>query len=253
MHTLLSEALADKKGDTIFTCFGIWHICFIVLFFAIGISLCLYLKKKNGEKRKQLIDLFINLAFFVYIADFFLMPFAYGEIDIEKLPFHICTAMCVMCFLSRHNKFFGKYKLQFAALGFLSNLIYLVYPAGVMWHEVHPLCYRVIQTLCFHGVMIVYGAIVLIFENDGFKWKKCYRDLIVIASMTIWALLGNALYNSELRMYNWFFVVRDPFNMFPQSIAPYIMPILNIVLFFTVEIFIYFIFSKIARRIKNKY
>jgi uncharacterized membrane protein len=248
MHTFLSELLSDKKGGMIFTCFGIWHICFIVLFFAIGIGLSLYLKDKDNEKRKRLISIFINLAFTIYIADFFLMPLAYSEIDIEKLPFHICTTMCIMCFLSRRNNFFAKFKLQFAALGFLSNLIYLVYPAGVMWHAVHPLSYRVIQTLFFHGVMMVYGMLVLIYEFKGFNWKTCYRDLIVTVLMTLWALLGNAIYNNQARVYNWFFVVRDPFNMFSQSIAPYIMPILNVVLFFVVEIFVYLIFSKITKQ-----
>jgi hypothetical protein len=66
--------------------------------------------------------------------------------------------------------------------------------------------------------------------------------------MTLWALLGNAIYNNQARVYNWFFVVRDPFNMFSQSIAPYIMPILNVVLFFVVEIFVYLIFSKITKQ-----
>lgn len=252
MHSILSELLADKKGGLVFSCFGFWHICFIVLFFAIGFFSCLYLKNKSNDKRTSIINIVINSAFGLYIVDFFLMPFAYDEIDIEKLPFHICTAMCVMCFFSRHNKFFGKYKLQFATLGFLSNFIYLMYPAGVMWYEVHPLSYRVIQTLFFHGIMTVYGMLVLVYEYDGFEWKKCYRDLVVIVSMTVWALLGNIMYNSESRIYNWFFVMQDPFYLLPKNIAPFIMPFLNIILFFAVEILVYLLFSKVSRSIRNQ-
>ena len=250
MYTFISELLSDKKGGVTFTCFGIWHICLVSLFFAIGIISCWYLKNKSADRRKRIIEFIINSAFGLYIADFFLMPFAYGEIDVEKLPFHICTAMSVACFLSRHNKFFGKYKLQFAALGFLSNLIYLMYPAGVMWYEIHPLSYRVIQTLCFHGMMAVYGAMVLIYESDAFDWKKCYRDLSVIVFMTLWAMLGNTLYNSELRVYNWFFVVQDPFYILSQSIAPYIMPLLNITLFYAVEMLVYCLFQQVTKRVK---
>ena len=252
MYEFLRNLLSDKNGGEIFTCFGVWHICYIVSFLAIDICVCLYLRNKDSKERKLFTDGFINLAFITYIADFFLMPFAYGEIDIEKLPFHICTAMCVMCFLSRYNNFAKKYKLQFAVLGFISNLVYLVYPAGIMWHGVHPLSYRVIQTLSFHGIMMVYGLLVLMYESEEFEWKKCYKDFFVIASMTLWALVGNAMYNSELRLYNWFFVVQDPFNLFPQSFAQYIMPILNIVIFLTVEFFVYFIFLKIARQLKNE-
>ncbi len=251
MHYVLSEVLSDKKGGITFKCFGLWHICFIFVFLLIAVAVSIYLKNKNTDKKKSVINVFINTAFCLYVADFFLMPFAYGEIDIEKLPFHICTAMCVMCFLSRHNKFIAKYKLQFAALGFLSNLIYLLYPAGVMWHAVHPLSYRVIQTLCFHGIMMVYGVLVLMFEKDSFQWKKCYRDLIVITLMTLWALLGNIMYNNDLRLYNWFFVVQDPFNMFPKSVAQYIMPPLNILLFFAVEMITYFIFLKSDKKLKK--
>jgi len=243
MFKFLSELLSDKKGHLVFTCFSGMHFAYIALFIALAVFACIYVMNK-GNRKKRIIDFVITVAFGLYILDFFLMPFAYGEIDIEKLPFHVCTAMCVICFLSRHNVFLSKFRLQLGMLGFLSNLVYLIYPAGVMWHGVHPLSYRVIQTLTFHGVMVVYGALVVVWESDEFCWKKCYKDLIVIASMTAWAWLGNTLYNSESRVYNWFFVVRDPFNMFPGSIAPYIMPVLNVCIFFAVECLLYLIISK---------
>lgn len=251
MFEFLSNLLSDRKGGTVFTCFGIWHICFIISFLALGVFSCVYLKNKDADSRKSKIELFVNFAFGLYVADFFLMPFAYGEIDVEKLPFHICTAMCVACFLSRHNRFFARYKLQLAALGFLSNLIYLVYPAGVMWYQTHPISYRVIQTLSFHGIMAVYGALVMLYESEGFEWKKCYRDLIVIVSMTLWALLGNTMYNSDLRVYNWFFLTRDPFYILPQGVAAYVMPFLNVFLFLIVELLVYLVFIKLSRSINK--
>jgi hypothetical protein len=193
----------------------------------------------------------ISFAFAMYVADIFLMPLAYGEIDIEKLPFHACTAMCLLCFLSYRVKFLQKYRISFVILGFLSNCIYLIYPAGVMWHAVHPLSYRVIQTLLFHAVMSVYGLITLVYECDKIDIKKCYRDLLVIVCMTAWALLGNYAYNGESEGYshffNWFFVVRDPFYVIPETIAPFIMPIINIMLFFAVEMLFYLAIWKIKR------
>lgn len=248
MFEVLSSLLSDKKGSVIFNCFGIYHIIYILIFFFIAISVCVYLKSKSNEIRNKIISRFINIAFSVYILDFFLMPFAYGEIDIEKLPFHICTATCVLCFISRHNLFLKKYKLQFAMLGFISNLVYLIYPAGVMWYQVSIYSYRVIQTLSFHGIMMVYGLIVVVFEREEFSFKKCYRDLFVIISVTLWAIIGNALYNSEQRVYNWFFVVRDPFYLLSENMAPYIMPFINITLFFIVELIAYTAFSKILNQ-----
>lgn len=69
-------------------------------------------------------------------------------------------------------------------------------------------------------------------------WHFLYIGLAVVG-LTVWALLGNYLYNGTSdgysHFFNWFFVVRDPFNLFPETIAPFMMPVLNIVLFFGVE------------------
>ena len=162
--------------------------------------------------------------------------------------------MCVLCFLSYHNRFLEKYRLSFVLLGFISNLVYLIYPAGVMWHAVHPISYRVIQTLVFHSIMTIYGLLTLFYEYDKFSIKKCYRDLGVIVFMTAWALIGNYAYNGSSvgysHFFNWFFVVRDPFYTIPTAIAPFLMPFLNIIIFFSVEIIIHIIILG-ARCIKS--
>lgn len=250
MYNILHKLLADQTGGIVFKCFDLLHICFIGFFVAAAVLLCLYVKNKGSQVQKKAADSVVAVALGIYILDFFLMPFAYRAINIDKLPFHVCTTMCVMCFWSRHSAFLGKFRLQFAMLGFLSNLTYLVYPAGMMWLNIHPLSYRVVQTLIFHGVMMVYGLLVLVYESQEFTWKKIYKDLAVIAAMTGWARLGNALYNNPEKNYNWFFVVQDPFNMFPERIAPYIMPFLNIAIFFAVETLVYLILSKAHTRHK---
>lgn len=251
MYNFLHNLLSDKKGGEIFTLFSGWHFLYIALTLVTVITVFLLLKNKAETSKRNVHKLFIHIAFALYAADFFLMPLAYGEIDIEKLPFHACTAMCVLCFLSYHNRFLEKYRLSFVLLGFISNLVYLIYPAGVMWHAVHPLSYRVIQTLVFHSVMTVYGALVLIYECGRFEIKKCYRDLAVIVCMTLWAMIGNYTYNGTSdgysHFFNWFFVVRDPFYVLPESVAPFIMPFLNVAVFFAVELVLHIIFWGIQR------
>lgn len=256
MYKIISEFLSDKKGGEIFLCFGVWHLVYIIIALALGLSLILFLKNKSADIKNKTTLLVINLAFGLYVSDFFLMPFAYGEIDIEKLPFHICTVSCVMCFVSRHWEKISKYRKNIAMLAFISNLVYLIYPAGVMWHSVHPLSYRVWQTLLFHGIMTVYGLLMLIFDDGEFCFKKSYRDLAVLGGVTLWAVIGNALYNGNVGEYNhffnWFFVVRDPFYLFPENISPYIMPFINISLFFIVECLIYGVVFWAFKCFKNK-
>ena len=251
MYEILNNLLSDKKGGEIFRCFGVWHFVYIALAAVAFTLIFLSLKSKDKDAKDKVMITLINISFGLYILDFFLMPFAYGEIDIEKLPFHICTAMCVACFLSNHIERLKPLRVHFALLGFISNLVYLIYPAGVMWHATHPLSYRVVQTLIFHGIMSLYGLLTLVYDGKELSFKTCYRDLAVISGMTVWALVGNLLYNGEAGEYshffNWFFVIRDPFYILPANIAPFILPFVNIGLFFGVEMLVYLIVNKSRR------
>ena len=252
MYSFLHNLLSDKKGGEIFSLFDGWHFFYLVLTMITVVIVLLFLKNKSHCTKEKTTQVFAHIAFGLYIADFFLMPLAYGEIDIEKLPFHACTAMCVLCFLSYHNRFLEKHRAAFVLLGFISNLVYLIYPAGVMWHAVHPLSYRVIQTLIFHSVMTIYGFLTLVCERDKFDLKNSCRDLVVVICMTLWAMIGNYAYNGTSdgysHFFNWFFVVRDPFYIIPESIAPFIMPFLNVAIFFAVEIVVHLILWTVKRK-----
>jgi len=255
VYPFFHNLLSDKKGGEIFTLFGAWHFFYIALTLISIAVILLALKNKSPAEKEKAPRMLSSLSFALYLADFFLMPLAYGEIDIEKLPFHVCTAMCVMCFLSYRIPVLAQYRTSFVLLGFLSNLVYLIYPAGVMWHAVHPLSYRVIQTLLFHSGMTVYGFSALIYEREAFDVRKSYRDLAVLASMTAWALLGNYAYNGTSEGYdhffNWFFVVRDPFYALPEAISPFVMPVLNLAVFFAAELLVYAVLWG-EKRIKSK-
>lgn len=252
MYEFLSNLLSDKKGGEIFTCFGIWHISYMLIFFGAIITTVLLLRNKSSSAKQRAINIAINCGFGLYMADFFLMPFAYGEIDIDKLPFHACTLTCVLCFMSRHNKFLQKFRLQFALVGLISNLIYMVYPAGVMWYEIHPLSYRAVQTLLFHGVMVAYGIFVLAFENVDLKWRKIYKELVLLVCMAAWAMLGNTLYSGTLgdysRDFNWFFVKTDPFGILPATIAPFA----TVFAFMLADALIYLIYFGIRKMCKKR-
>ena len=73
------------------------------------------------------------------------------------------------------------------------------------------------------------------------------KVLLVVVGMTLWALLGNYIYNADLEGYshffNWFFVVQDPFSIFPEAVGPYLMPFLNVFLFCLAETLIHWIIS----------
>ena len=255
-YNYLNDLLSDKKGGVIFTCFSIWHFLYMLLIFGATILTIILLKNKSRDIKTKAVNISISIAFGLYMADFFLMPFAYGHIDVEKLPFHACTSMCILCFASRYSKFLSKYRLQFTLIGLISNIIYVIYPAGVMWYSIHPLSYRAVQTILFHGCMTAYGILTLALDDVKLEWKKCYRELVVLIILAVWAIVGNTLYTGNLGSYaydfNWFFVKRDPFGMLDQSISQYLMPFVTAASFFAMDLIIYAICFGIKKLNKKK-
>lgn len=252
MRQAMQSLLADRPAASPFNCFGTWHLLYLAVILGVILAVIFLLKNKSDTAKHRAASAALYTAFGLYMADLFLMPLAYGEIDVEKLPFHACTAMCLCCILSRHNAFFARFKDQFVLLGLLSNLIYVIYPAGVGWYHIHPLCYRVWQTLLYHGAMTAFGLFSLCFGEVELSWKKCPRDLGLLCAMILWALVGNTLYNGlNGRFFNWFFVVRDPFHFLPAEIAPFIMPFLMVTVMFGGEMLVYavcFIIGRLHRR-----
>lgn len=243
MYEIISNILSDKKDGLIFKCFGIPHLIMIILTILLIILLYLLLNKKEESIKNKVLNILVFIPFALYILDIFLMPFAYGSFDIEKLPFHICTSSSLLCFFTRFIKPFNKFKKEAIILGLIGNFIYLIYPAGVMWYGVNVLTYRVIQTLMFHASMVIYTILALSFKDVTLSYKTCYKDLIAISILIIWALFGNICYNGlNGRFYNWFFVVQDPFNIFPREISKYFMPFVILIITFTVDMIIYGIY-----------
>ena len=226
-----------------------------LIFGSVIVTVCLLWNKGEKAKRRA-VDIAIGIAFGLYMLDFFMMPISYGGIDVEKLPFHACTLMCIMNFWCRHNKFLGRFKTQFALIGLISNIIYVLYPAGVMWYNIHPFSYRAWQTILFHGAMTAYGIFALAFGEVKLEWKKCYKELALLLLMVVWASIGNTVYSGQWQSgyisFNWFFVKMDPFGMLPTSIAPYIAPLIMVAALFLADIVMYAIYFGIKNLYNKK-
>jgi hypothetical protein len=253
MYDFMKHLLEDKRDGYTFQCFDIWHISFLLIMLGAIIVAFFLVKNKGDLVKKKLLDYTVGIAFGLYIADIFFMPFAFGEIHIEKLPFHACTITCLLCFLSRHNDFLGKFKKSFAIIGFVANLSFAVYPAGVMWAQIHPLSYRSVQTLVFHGVMVAYGFFTFVFDKViVFDWKKVFKhDLVKLILMIGWALLGSYSYSGTYagyeHWYNWFFVRTDPFSILPPTVAPFV----TLLAFLLADVVIHLIYFSVKKHWKK--
>ena len=90
--------------------------------------------------------------------------------------------------------------------------------------------------------------------NEDMKIKSLRRDFAVVVSMVLWAVIGNNLYNGfgdNTYGFNWFFVVQDPFYIIPQNIGVFVMPVLNILLFFLLHVLVFLICYK-TKKIQQK-
>ena len=264
MYEFLSNLLSDKdKGILTFEALSLCHILYLLLIFG-GIALVLYLfRNKTIEAKHKLINFTIILALIIYIADFFLMPFSYGYIDIDKLPFHICTLMSIMCVLSRRTKVFSKFKTSFTLMGLVGALMYLIYPAGVA--EADGYSSRIVQTVLYHGLMIAQGVFAIAYNDLDLNWKSIKYDLFAILGLTLWAMLGNTLYSGEVKEacncvegctnlitvyehdFNWFFVKHDALYIIPDDIDIYFAPFIMIVAIFGMCALVRFISLKLEK------
>lgn len=252
MYNIFKEVFKDWTGSLPFEALSFAHILSVILI-TVGIVLVIVLfKNKSQETKSKVVDITVSIAFGLYILDFFIMPLSNGEINVDKLPFHICTLMSVMCFLSRHTKFFAQFKSSFSLLGLIGALMYITYPSGVAKGDL--LSYRIMQTVIYHGLMIAQGVFALVFSDIKIEWKTCYKDLLIIILMSVWAVLGNLIYSGgELGDYNWFFVVQDPFGIFDRSVGAFVMPFVMIVVIFTMDMLIYSIYFGLRKLlVKNK-
>ena len=256
MYEFLQRLFSFEKGSISLSVFGIWHILYLVVIFGFIIVVILIYRKRDNIIKKRIINLTINVVFILYIIDFFIMPFSYGYIDIDKLPFHICTLMGLMCFVSRNNRFFSKYKKEFTMLGLIGALMYIVYPSGIADGEVFPFSYRIIQTMSFHGLLVAHGIFSLSFGDIQLEWKKIYRELYVIILIVLLAIIANNLYSGNVgdynNVFNWFFVSFDPFGIFSEEISPYIMPFIMIIVIFLMDILIYMIYFQVRNILCSK-
>ena len=251
MFELINYILKDRSTETFsFKPFSLCHILYLLTIIGVIVALLFAFRKKSQEFKLKTVDVVVDIALGLYILDFFCMPLSQGEINIDKLPFHLCTLMSIMCFLSRHTKLFSKFKNTFTILGLVGALMYICYPAGVCNSSgdyFDGYTYRIIQTVLYHGVMVAQGVFAIAYGDIDLKWSGLKLDIIVVLGMIVWAMLGNSIYSATIQeacncvegctemitVYdvgpNWFFVENDALYIIPNDKDDVIAPIMMIV------------------------
>ncbi len=239
---------SENNSNMQITLFSFWHIFYLVLIFGTAIMLSCLLKNKSQKAKDRAIKIFAYLTVGFYVADFFIMPLSdsYNGISAWKLPFNICTIMAVFVPFVQFNKKFAPIKGVVTMLSIASSLMWMCYPGTALGGQ-PPFSYIIFQTFMYHGFLFCWGFLTATIGDVKLSIKNCWKDLLGILAILVWAAFGNAVYQS----YDWFFITGATFPFFPK----WLMPIIVVASVFGVCMVIYgitYAVRAIAKKISQK-
>ena len=238
--------------------FNFWHIFYLILIIAASITAGLFLKKATDEKKTKVFSVLAISLCALYAFDFFAIPLyntyelANGSLlytlDVDKLPFHICTVLCPVVAFVQFNKKCARFREPVAILAIVAPLMYLTYPGSAVG-DLSAFCYKVIQTFLYHGVLLAWGYLNLATGVVRPVFKRCYKVLIGLCFIAAWAMLGNFVYSENpynydaTPHYDWFFLTGSTFPFVPKSLMPFAV----IAAIFCVALMVYGIYYLVLR------
>ena len=207
------------------TLFSGWHFMYIALILGVSIGLALALRGRSEKTKQIVLSVYAILVTVVYIADFFMMPLMRDDhsIDIDKLPFHFCTVLAIFVPFAQFNKKFSSVKDVIACFAIVSTLMYITYPGSALG-GVDVFSYKVVQTFLYHGVLFTWGFLSVTTGSAVLSFKKIWKELIGLAILVVWGLIGSYTYsNLTPSHYDWFFVTGSTYPFIPAWLMPFVV------------------------------
>ena len=200
-----------------------WHIFYIVLIIGGSVLLAYLYRDKSRTAKTKLLRFFGYLVPTLYVLDFLIMPLARTDfsIDVDKLPFHICTVMAFFVPMAQFNRKFRGVKDVIATLTLVASLMYITYPGSAIG-DILPWCYKIIQTFAYHGAMFAWGFLSVAIGGVKLEFKRLGRVAVAVALIIAWAAFGNLAYSEGGwgHGYDWFFITGSTFPFVPTYLMP---------------------------------
>ena len=217
-------ATEGKPGEIAWL--NVWHIVYITVIFGSTFVLGWYISHKSDEAKDRLLRTLAVSTVIIYLLDLFIQPLmdgGVGVMNVDKLPFHICTVLCPVLALVQFNKRFERFAQTVAFLAMVGPMMYLVYPGGAIG-DISPFCYKIIQTFVYHGLVFSWGFNMIATGKVKPSIKRgWWRALVGIVLVAGWATLGNLSHNSNVDgapHYDWFFLTGSTFPFVPKALMP---------------------------------
>jgi len=226
------------------TAFSIPHFVYVFLIVGAIVLTWALNRRKSPEKKEQVLRILAYALAFSYFSDFFFHDFVYGEMNMDKLPFHVCTVLCPLMLVAQFNRNGHKILEPVTVMAVLGPMMYLGYPASIGDGE--PWCYQAVQTMFFHGVLMAWGILNLSFGKVRLSWKRFWKVAVMLVAITLWAKLGTILLE-----HNWFFLNEDAFyiGLVSMGILPrWSLMIINPIAFSMAAAMVYVIVCPIQKK-----
>ncbi len=202
----------DKPGKM--PAFGFFHILYAVLIFGTVIGLGFLFSKKSEKFKNNVLNVIAGSILFLYLSDFFIQPLMHGDtavegtMDIDKLPFHICTVMCPLIILFHQFKKLSFAKEAFAFLAMVGSLMYITFPGSAIGEDTSPICYDILQTFLYHGLVFAWGYYMIALGKVKPSIKRCWQPILGLCCLAVWATFGRLIYAAGDSTYDWLFLVK---------------------------------------------
>lgn len=224
MREFFIKLFSANEGAVSIELFSVWHFLYLALIIGGAITVAFLLKNKSQTTKDFTLKLLAWLIPATYIADFLIMPLARTDfsIDVDKLPFHICTLMAFFAPFAQFNKKFEPIKETIVCLTLVASLMYITYPGSAIG-DILPWSYKVVQTFVYHGLMFAWGFLSLATGAVKLDFKTIWKCAVGLALIILWASFGNAVYSNEEHHYDWFFVTGSTFPFIPAPLMPLVV------------------------------
>ena len=251
MRELFFKLFEQSHFDTgiKISAFSVSHIVYLVLIIGAIVGGYFLIRNSSMEKKESIMGLLVIMLTVSYISDFFVHEFVYGTptepggLNMDKLPFHICTVLCPLACFAQFNKKFRFMREPTVVLAALAPLMYLCYPASIGDGE--PWCYQAVQTMFFHGVLLAWGVLNIALKVTELDIKRAWKSGAMLVFITIWAKLGNVLLE-----HNWFFLEEDAFYIGlveKGGIPKWLRMVINPAVFFLAALAVYGIYYLVIK------
>lgn len=247
MKEFLMKFFGDGDGTTTIELYDIWHFVYIALIIATVVLVPLILRKKKEGTTDNVQRILATAIISLYVLDFFIMPFSLGYINIDKLPFHICTAMGVLIpFVQFNEKFRKSWVIEvLSCIGVVSSLVYIVYPGSALGEA--PWAYTVTQTMLFHSMILLWSINNIVSGTAVLEFKNIWKTFCGVVAFILWAGFGILCYND----YNWCFIKDQFVSFIPKEAMPFVVTG-GLCLLCTLVYLTIFVVKKISQRKTSK-